>query len=204
MLAHELGHLRLESNARRSGKNRFFVSSAKARGTMIMSMEDDVLRWQKRGHSDSAITDVVLDLIQRACAHLLNCPIDMIIEASMRDSMPLFSPAQFLSLRLWAMEAWESDSNAANRELTPRLILRPTLALNGAFALFLDDLFRGATSYASNYRGAETFAMSEKLFRHWQTRFPHLGPGDEYGLVDDFASMLGLQDWYEWKPDPGS
>ena len=204
MLAHELGHLRLESNARRSGKNRFFVSSAKARETMIRSMEGDILRWQKRGHSEGSITNVVLDLIQRACAHLLNCPIDMIIETSMRDSMPLLSPAQFLSVRLLALEAWEADSNAANRELTPRLIMRSTLALNGAYALFLDDLFRGATSYASNYRKAETFAMSEKLFRHWQTRFPELGPGDEYGLVDDFASMLGLTDWYEWKPDPGS
>jgi Tfp pilus assembly protein PilF len=204
MLAHELGHLRLESNARRSGKNRFFVSSAKARETMIRRMEDDILRWQKRGHSESSITNVVLDLIQRACAHLLNCPIDMIIETSMRDSMPLLSPAQFLSLRLLALEAWEADSNAANRELTPRLILRPTLALNGAYALFLDDLFRGATSYASNYRKEETFAMSERLFRHWQTRFPKLGHGDEYAVVDEFASMLGLKDWYEWKSDPGA
>jgi hypothetical protein len=24
-----------------------------------------------------------------------------------------------------------------------------------------------------------------------------------YGVVDEFASMLGLKDWYEWKPDPG-
>jgi hypothetical protein len=50
----------------------------------------------------------------------------------------------------------------------------------------------------------ETFAMSEKLLRHWQTRFPQLGHGDEYALVDEFASMLGLKDWYEWKSDPGA
>jgi len=203
MLAHELGHLRLESNARRSGKNRFFVSSAKARETMIRRMEDDMLRWQKRGHSESSIANVVLDLTQRACAHLLNCPIDMIIETSMRDSMPLLSSAQFLSLRLLTMEAWEADSNAANRELTPRLIMRPTLALNGAYALCVDDLFRGATAYASNYRKLETFGASEKLWQHWQSRFPKLGPGDEYDLVDDFATMLGLKDWYEWKTDQG-
>jgi hypothetical protein len=50
----------------------------------------------------------------------------------------------------------------------------------------------------------ETFGASEKLWQHWQSRFPKLGPGDEYDLVDDFATMLGLKDWYEWKPDPGS
>ena len=202
--AHELEHVRLESNARRLGKNRLFVSSVKAREVAIRSMGDDILHLQKRGYSESSITDVVLDLVQRAGLHLLNCPVDMIIETSMRNSMPSLSAAQFLSVRLLALEAWEADNNTANRERTPGLILRSTLALNGAYALFLDDLFRGATSYASNYRKLETFAMSEKLFRHWQTRFPQLSHGDEYAVVDDFASMLGLKDWYEWNADSGA
>ena len=203
LVAHELDHLRLESNARRSGKNRFLVSSARGREAAIRSMEDEILRWQKRGRSESSITEVILTSIQRACTHLLNCPIDMVIETALRASMPSLSHAQFLSVRLFALEAWESDSSAEGRELLPRSILRSTLALNGAYALFLDDLFRGATAYAANYRKEETFATSEKLFRHWQSRFPQLGPGDEYGIVDDFASMLGLKDWYEWKLDPG-
>ena len=204
LLAHELEHVRLESNARRSGKNRLFVSSANTREVAIRSMGDDIVRLQKRGHSESSITDVVLNLVQRASLHLLNCPIDIIIETSLRNAMPSLSAAQFLSVRLMALEAWDADNNAANRERTPRLILRSTLALNGAYALFLDDLFRGATSYASNYRKLETFAMSEKLFRHWQTRFPQLSHGDEYAVVDDFASMLGLKDWYEWNADSGA
>jgi hypothetical protein len=203
LLAHELDHLRLESNARRSGKNRFLVSSARTREVAIRSMEKDILRWQKRGHSENSITNTTLDLVQRTCAHLLNCPIDMVIETALRGSMPLLSPAQFLSVRQFALEAWQSDSNAQGRELLPRLILRSTLALNGAYALFLDDLFRGATTYASSYRKEDTFPISENLFRHWQDHLPQLGHGDEYGLVDDFACMLGLKDWYEWKPDPG-
>ena len=203
LVAHELDHLRLESNARRSSKNRFLVSSARGREVAIRSMEDEILRWQKRGRSESSITEVVLASIQRACTHLLNCPIDMVIETALRASMPSLSHAQFLSVRLFALEAWQSDTSAEGRELLPRSILRSTLALNGAYALFLDDLFRGATAYAANYRKEETFTTSDKLFRHWQSRFPQLGPGDEYGLVDDFASMLGLKDWYDWKPDPG-
>ena len=149
------------------------------------------------------MTDMALNLVQRICAHLLNCPVDMIIETTLRDTVPQLSAAQFLSVRLMALEAWESDSNSVGRELTPRLILRSTHALNGAYALFVDDLFRGATAYASNYRKLETFGASEKLWQHWQRRFPKLGSGDEYDLVDDFAAMLGLKDWYEWKTDQG-
>ncbi len=29
------------------------------------------------------------------------------------------------------------------------------------------------------------------------------GGGGEYQLVDEFADLTGLRDWYEWKPDPG-
>jgi hypothetical protein len=46
--------------------------------------------------------------------------------------------------------------------------------------------------------------VSQRLFRHWQTRCPQLGPGDEYVLVDEFADIVGLRGWYEWKPDPGT
>lgn len=203
LVAHELVHLRLESDARRSGKNRFLVLSAKTREVAIRSIGSDIARWQKQGYSEKSMTDMALNLVQRVCAHLLNCPVDMIIETTLRDTVPQLSAAQFLSVRLMALEAWESDSNTVGRELTPRLILRSTHALNGAYALFVDDLFRGATSYASNYRKLETFGASEKLWQHWQSHFPKLGPGLEYDLVDDFATVLGLKDWYEWKADPG-
>jgi len=82
-------------------------------------------------------------------------------------------------------------------------ILLASLALNGTYALFLDDLFRGTSEIAAPYRREETFGLSQKLWQHWRERAKSLGPGDEYRLVDEFADMVGLRDWYEWRPDPG-
>ena len=31
-----------------------------------------------------------------------------------------------------------------------------------------------------------------------------LQPGDEYALVDEFARVLKLEGWFEWKPDDGT
>jgi hypothetical protein len=45
---------------------------------------------------------------------------------------------------------------------------------------------------------------AQRLFQHWQSRQGNLGPGDEYTLVDEFADLLGLRDWYEWRPDTGA
>jgi hypothetical protein len=51
--------------------------------------------------------------------------------------------------------------------------------------------------------GQYNFALSERLWKHWQERSKNLEPGDEYRLVDEFADMTGLRDWYVWRPDPG-
>jgi len=107
-----------------------------------------------------------------------------------------------LSLRLMANEAWETNTNARSMELTPRLVSKTSFALNGASALFIDALFNGASSHASRYAKMETFELSKKLFQHWKARFPTLEPGGEYALVDEFASMLGVRDFFEWKEDP--
>src|SRR5439155_4788 len=89
------------------------------------------------------------------------------------------------------------------RRVTPRKIMQASIALNGAYSLFLDHLFEGASDYAALYRRFETFALSQKLFDHWLDKCRKLGSGDEYKLVDEFAEMTGLRGWYEWKTDPG-
>ena len=127
----------------------------------------------------------------------------MLIERHLRDTFKSLQPAQFLSVRLMAMEAAQTNSNPEIRQLTPRKIFQASLTLNGAYGLFLDDLFQGASTFAAAYRSSETFGLSQRLYKHWQERTKNLAPGEEYGLVNEFADMTGLRDWYEWRPDPG-
>jgi len=74
--------------------------------------------------------------------------------------------------------------------------------MNGAYSLLLDDLFEGASAFAAPYSGLENFDMAKRLNRHWTNRTAALGDETEYVLVDEFADMLGLRDWYEWRADP--
>jgi hypothetical protein len=127
----------------------------------------------------------------------------MLIERHIRDTFQPLHPAQFLSVRKMALEALETTKNPEIRRLTPRKVFQASLALNGAYGLFLDDLFHGASEFAAPYRSLENFALSQRLWKHWQERAKNLGPGGEYQLVDEFADMVGLRHWYEWRPDPG-
>src|SRR5208283_1690070 len=98
----------------------------------------------------------------------------MVIERHLRNTFKLLQPAQFLSVNLMAQEAWQTNKKPEIRSITPRKILNATVALNGAYGLFLDDLFQGASAFALPYRLEETFAMSQRLFKHWQERSKHL------------------------------
>ena len=200
---HELTHIKLEAEARKAGKNLFFATTNKTRETAIRAVAGDILKWEKAGHSEQQITQITLKLVGGLCEFLFNCPLDMLIERHLRDSFKPLHPAQFLSVRLMALEAEQTISNPEIRRLTPRKIFLASLTLNGAYSLFLDDLFHGASTFAAAYRSAETFGLSQRIYKHWQERAKNLGPGDEYGLVDEFADMTGLRDWYEWRPDPG-
>jgi tetratricopeptide (TPR) repeat protein len=201
--SHELTHLKLESEARKAGKNLFFATTAKTRDTAIRAVAGDIRKWEKAGHSEEQITKITLTLVSGLCEFLFNCPLDMLIERHLRDTFKPLQPAQFLSVRLMALEAEQTNSNPEIRRLTPRKIFHASLALNGAYGLFLDDLFHGASTFAAPYRSSETFGLSQWLYKHWLERAKNLGPGKEYGLVDEFADMTGLRDWYEWRPDPG-
>ena len=201
--AHELSHLRMETAARRAGTNLFFTTTAKTRETAIRSFAGEIEKWQKQGYSEKTITSVTLALVNGVCGFLFNCPLDMIIERDIHERFPALRPHQFVSVGGMAKEAWQTNNNPEVRKLTPRRVMNASLALNGAYALFLDAMFQGATAYAENYRALDTFSTSRRLWDHWRGRSAQLSPGEEYRLVDDFADIVGLRAWYEWKPDSG-
>jgi tetratricopeptide (TPR) repeat protein len=201
--AHELTHLKLESEARQEGKNLFFATSAQSREVAIRSIATDVRRLEKQGYSEESITKLTLSVVAGLTGFLFNCPLDMIIERYIREAFPMLRPAQFLSLRGMALEAAATNTNPQIRQVTPRKIMQASLALNGAYSLFLDNLFEGACDFSALYRRFDTFSLSQKLFNRWVEQVAKLEPGDEYKLVDEFAEMTGLRAWYEWKADPG-
>ncbi len=167
---HELTHLKLECEARKAGRNLFFTTTAKTRETAIRSVSGDIRKWEKQGYTDDSITQVTLSLTAGLCGFLFNCPLDMIIERHLHDAFPLLRPAQYLSLRIMAREALQANSDPEIRRMTPQIILKSSLALNGAYSLFLDDLFHAATAYAAPYRKLETFPLSQRLYKHWMQR----------------------------------
>src|SRR5437762_9698184 len=96
--AHELTHLKLDSEARKSGKNLFFATTAKSRETAIRSVGGDIRKLEKEGFSENSITKVTLSMVAGLTGFLLTCPLDMWIERYIRSSLGPIRPAQFVSV----------------------------------------------------------------------------------------------------------
>ncbi len=203
LVAHELTHIRLETEARRAGRNRFFTTTAETHARAMRALAPDLRRIEQQGHRPDAVERMVADFVAGTCGLLFNTPLDLLIERRLDAELPALRPLQILSLVQLASEARAATINPEIRRLTPPRILRATSAFNGAQALLLDDLSGGATRCWGPYQRLETAELSQKLWRHWQQRQPTLTPGDEYDLVDEFADLVGLREWYVWKPDPG-
>lgn len=202
--AHELTHLRIEIAARRLGKNQFFTTTTATEAKARRDLAADADKLRRAGYDPARIENLHTAVIKALCGFLFNCPLDMVIERDLHARFPVLRPSQYLSVRLMADEALRANTTPEILKITPRKILRASLAMNGAYCLFLDDLFEGASAFAAPYRRLDNFDMAKRLYRHWTERSAVLEEGTEYVLVDEFADLLGLRDWYEWQPDPGA
>ncbi len=201
IIAHELEHVCLEFEARAKGRNRFFSTTGSTRKHAIESIADHVAKLQKLGFSEDAIQAVTLQMTAGLANQLFNCPLDMVIERRVFEKYEIIRPCQFVSLAATHAEYSQVLKNEEIRRLSPPRIFRANNAMNCAYALFIDSLYGSATGYADSYRATDFFAVGQQLFAAWQSIQEHFQPGDEYRLVDEFARILKLEKWFEWKPD---
>ncbi len=201
--AHELMHVIMESEARDCGKNRWFTTTSANREAAILQTAKEIRALEKRGFSGDEMAGVLDQLFTGANAFLFNCPLDMLIERRLLRELPILKEAQFTSVCMLASDGLAVTLNKQIRSIVPPTIQRINDTLNAVYAIFVDDLFGGATSFAKHYRDLPGYNSAEKLFAQWAEASRQSEPGGEYGIVDIFAEHLGMSDWFTWRQDRG-
>jgi Tfp pilus assembly protein PilF len=202
LIAHELEHLALEEASRRAGRHRFFATSPRTMENATRSLDDYLNKRRAQGYPKEDLMKVTSQLIQGLANQLLNMPLDMILESRLYQNDVPLRPSQFVSLYEMSEENVQALTNQEIKRLSPPRIYKANITMNCAFALFLDSLYGPRTEYAAPYRPSDIFGTGKQLFEAWQKTVESFQPGDEYALVDEFARVLKLQDWFEWTTDP--
>ena len=196
--AHELQHILMEAAARAAGTNRWFTTTQTNREAAMRAVGRDIEKLERKGYDGAKITEMVRQILSGACGFLFNCPLDMIIETTLRRDFPDLRSAQFCGVSQLAQDARSGTFNEEVRKVTPPAILRLNDALNGAYALFADDLFGGATAFAAPYKKLPAFPQAQKLLAIWRGMAADTSPGAEYAIVDAFAATGFSAETIDW------
>ncbi|MHC4616938.1 MAG: tetratricopeptide repeat protein [Planctomycetota bacterium] len=201
LVAHEFEHIRLANQARDADRSKLFTTNDRTEQVVMRYVSSSVSKLQRRGLGKQAIDGYIEQIIHGISNQLFNIPVDMFIEHRIYHGEPFLRPSQLTSLHTTHLEAAQAITDDSVRELTPTRIYQANTAMSCAFALATDALFGGATDYAGPYRSTRAFSTGRRLYQAWEKAVSRFEPGDEYDLVDEFARILKLDGWYEWKPD---
>ena len=200
LVAHELEHLSMEYKDRQVGRNRLFASSAKTREHAIRAIKNDIFKASQRGYNESSLTSLMLEFINGLAQQLYSCPLDMLVEFRIYHDFPELVSNQLVSLDIISKNAYQAISNPDNKRLAPKIIFEASSAMNAAYALFIDYLYGQRTNYSKAY-DYNSIAVGRELYDLWCDVMNDYHPGRDYELVDRFADVLRLKNWYEWLDD---
>ncbi len=201
ILAHESLHIVLESQARQANSNRWFTTTDETLRFAIDAMDRDIRKIVRTtGQQEEPLRDMLWRMLPDALSQLYNAPLDILIERQMHEE-PRLRDAQFCSLCLQVHNAARIGFHKDSRTIVPPALLTLNDTLNGAVALFVDTLSRGATAFYAQYRALPTAKLARDVYE--MTASHQCSPGSEYDLVDEIAGMLGCRGWYSWRQDPG-
>lgn len=200
-ILHELEHLRLTTLARKAGTNRWFVSTSESRDIAFSAIASDIGKLAKDGYSPTQVSGYAASLVDGILGQLYNFPVDFLIETRLLEMHPHLAELVFVSVSEQLMTASRIAADAGTAARTPKAVYRANTAMNGAFALWLEDTFPGRTDFVSLFQRTATWPLSRRLYGMWSTSANDWSPGAELGWVDEWGEALGLRAWYGWKDD---
>lgn len=213
LLLHELRHLVLEAAARRAGRNRVYVMTARNRELAYRSIEGEIARLRQQGLLADTVDRVASDIITGLANQLLNIPFDMAIESDLFTYEAPIRASQFVSLRFTHEDQLQAFTRQDIRRMAPPRVWRANIAMNHAYALFVDSLYGGATDYAAVYRASEAAATDDGVkaaasssmfsltgvegrYDPARGKYQPPQPYDNWkGVVDDRVRTRGLRLW---------
>lgn len=199
-IAHEFEHLRMEAAARTAGVNRLFTTEPAQTALAERSLEKDLRKIRnRRGVDPSRLERYLAGLVPNLLTQLYNLPLDCYINRRVYGAYPWLRDALFTGLAAEQATSRQMIAHSDLQAMTPTRIYQSSLALNAAYALFVDELFGGVTAYAAAYQPTGMLATGRRLYDLYRQAGD--APGAELDLVDAWAEELRLSEWYTWRAD---
>jgi hypothetical protein len=168
----------------------------------VHGMARDLRRLLNRmGASADVAADYGRMVVQGLLNQLYNAPSELVIHSRLHGRYPWLRDHQFVWMHGELREYLHTVTDRKLRETSPQPIWEANVAMISAAALFMDDLFSGATAFAAEYAPGGMLETGRRLYALYPAQAADYTPGDEVGIVNAWAEELGLTGQYKWVED---
>jgi hypothetical protein len=157
---------------------------------------DQTLRENRQTLAASELEQVAGQMYGGLITHLRSVPVALRIARWLRESFPELHALQRGAVDQELKQNLEA-ARSARGGLLPEVVVKPTLAINAAFAQFWVREY-GDPDLAAGYTSGPDARAGERLLGIWDST-PSTADADA-ALVDAWAGALGLTGWYIWEP----
>ena len=154
------------------------------------------LRQNRQTLTASELEQVSAQMYDGLITHLRSVPVGLRIARWLRESFPELHSLQRSVVEQELKQNLEAARSARGGRL-PEAVVKPTLAINAAFAQFWAREYL-EQDLAAGYMSGPDAQTGERLLGIWDNT-PSTADAD-VALVDAWASALGLTGWYTWEP----
>lgn len=191
LIIHELIHYEFALEAKKHGENMLFVSTQQHKEKFIASHKPTIDRLKKIGVDKNGVNRFFNELFDGINLQAYNTPIDLFIEQKIYDEFPKIRPYHLLSLYQLQKEAIKAVTDKTIIEIAPPKILSNSKIYNLINAMQFKDLYGADLLKEFNATKAE-MTEAKSLYDEYKQYKDDRKPGEEYELVDNWASDLGL------------
>jgi hypothetical protein len=199
MLAHELVHLDLDSQAKAANKLTLHGCYDQNLDELMVPFLPAFQQLSPSSEERLRLANLAWDLLRQVSKYSYNFPTDMVAEKIISERLPALAPAQFLRAWQGTRTTERTHSNPQLDGLLPPNLRRAWMAYGGALALLFDKLSHGKSDFFAYYQTAGASDLAESLYQEFERRMPLGSPGEEHELVDACAEIAGLPEkLYHW------
>jgi len=199
IVARELESIRMEYEARQGGRayELRYVSDNPERTKVI---EEHIRHLARNGTGEADATGFVAKVTDTLMARLLLSPVDLLLEHRLWTRLPEIRPSQTVGMYLHARQKRNPLDQSQVARALPTPVRQAHETAGAAWAIFIDRICGGRTSYAADYARVSGLPLSRELADGWLKAAVDFHAGDEYDLVRQFVQALRLDAWLEIKP----
>ena len=194
VMIHELGHLRMQLAASKTGKGKAFSKTAD-NDNAFSRKYGKYLRKTLQNMDASKMAQIISQVQEGICLQLMNCPLDLFVERYIHDNYRVMGPIQFLVLFKQEQDNIKGVQSGKELSAFPRAIVEANKVMNICTSLNFKkmygiDLINEFKPTKAEYEKA--LDLLDEFEAYWKDT--SLKPGDEYELAEYFISSFDMED----------